>query len=69
MSSMTEEIESSDRKLNRILPKGKIPFFNNRHVGKDKGQHGEEYEHHAGCHVSFELTQETVIRVCHDIKF
>jgi hypothetical protein len=61
MSAMTEEVEVSERQLDRGLPEGEIPFFDAWNVGAYEGQHGKEYKNHAGIYVLFEFAQETIV--------
>ena len=64
MSSMTEEIEISDRKVYRLLPKSKIPVFDTWYIGTYKGEYSEENKYNALIDMSFEFAQKTVILIC-----
>ena len=46
MTAMTEKIEFSDRKHHRILPKGKIPFLNDRNISTDESEYGKENQYY-----------------------
>ena len=48
MSSVTEEIEGTYREIDRILPKGEIPFLGYRYICTYQSQNGTNDEQNAG---------------------
>ena len=46
MTAMTEQIELSYRKHDRILPKRKIPILNDRNISTDESEYGKENQYY-----------------------